>query len=130
MREPYVRDSVKLFDQLDTVLVGIGALEPSRPLLNSGNFFSAAERTTLASKGAIGDICLQYYNAEGHTIVTPLAERVIGIKLSQLKRVKHVIGIAGGKRKMTAIRGALAGRWINILVTDRATARGVLEAKP
>jgi DNA-binding transcriptional regulator LsrR (DeoR family) len=129
MREPYVRDAVKLFDRLDTVFVGIGALEPSRPLLNSGNVFSAAERATLAATGAIGDICLQYFNAQGHGIPTPLAERVIGIKLSQLKRVKHVIGIGGGKRKIAAIRGALAGRWINILVTDRATARAVLETR-
>jgi len=129
MREPYVRDAVKLFDELDTVLVGIGAIEPSRPLLNSGNVFSAAERTTLAGKGAIGDICLQYFNAVGQSIPTPLADRVIGIKLHQLKRVKHVIGIAGGKRKVEAIRGALAGRWINVLVTDRATAKAVLELK-
>ncbi|QHS50620.1 sugar-binding domain-containing protein [Edaphobacter sp. 12200R-103] len=92
MREPYARDAVKLFDRLDTVLVGISALEPSRPLLNSGNVFSAAERSTLASKGAIGDICLQYFKTEGYNIPTPLTERVIGIKLSQLKRVKNVIG--------------------------------------
>lgn len=129
MREPYVRDAIKLFDQLDTVLVGIGTIQPSRPLLNSGNVFSASERDSLAAKNAIGDICLQYFNAQGQSIATPLADRVIGIKLAQLKRVKHVIGIAGGKRKVEAIRGALNGRWINILITDRATAKAVLETK-
>jgi len=129
IREPYVRDTIKLFDQLDAVLVGIGAIEPSRPLLNSGNVFSAAERASLAAKGAIGDVCLQYFNAAGQAIATPLADRVIGIKLPQLKRVKHVIGIAGGKRKVEAIRGALNGRWINVLITDRATAKTVLEQK-
>lgn len=130
MREPYVRDAVKLFDHLDTVLVGIGAIEPSRPLLNSGNVFSANERASLASKGAIGDICLQYFNADGEILSTPLADRVIGIKFPQLKKIKHVIGIAGGKRKIDAIRGALSGRWINVLVTDRATAKAILDRKP
>ncbi len=92
-------------------------LSASRPLLNSGNVFSANERASLASKGAIGDICLQYFNSDGEILSTPLADRVIGIKFLQLKKIKHVIGIAGGKRKIDAIRGALSGRWINVLVT-------------
>lgn len=129
MREPYVRDAFKLFDQLDIVLVGIGGLDPSRPLLKSGNVFSANERASLAVKGAIGDICLQYFNSQGELIHTPLNDRVIGIKPQQLKRAKHVIGIAGGKRKIDAIRGALAGRWINVLVTDRTTAKAIIDCK-
>jgi DNA-binding transcriptional regulator LsrR (DeoR family) len=30
--------------------------------------------------------------------------------------------VAGGARKFAAIRGAVRGGWINILITDRATA--------
>jgi DNA-binding transcriptional regulator LsrR (DeoR family) len=49
------------------------------------------------------------------------------MSLAQLKGVKHRIGVAGGKRKLDAILGALNGSWINILVIDRATARALLE---
>jgi hypothetical protein len=33
-----------------------------------------------------------------------------------------VVGIAGGRRKFAAIRGALRGRRVNVLITDRSTA--------
>ena len=57
---------------------------------------------------------------------TPLDERVIGMSLEQLRHAKRTVGIAGGKRKLAAIRGALRGKWINVLITDRATAEGLL----
>jgi DNA-binding transcriptional regulator LsrR (DeoR family) len=37
------------------------------------------------------------------------------------------VGIAGGVRKADAIRGALEGNWINILITDRFTAERLIE---
>ena len=40
--------------------------------------------------------------------------------------LERAIGIAGGLRKFEAIRGALRGRLINILVTDQFTAERLL----
>lgn len=127
MKEQYVQSAVKLWDALDTVIVGIGALEPSRMLVSSGNYFSQDERKELMKQGAVGDICLHYFNQAGQPISTPLSARVIGMSLAQLKGVKHRIGVAGGKRKLDAILGSLNGSWINVLITDRSTARGLLE---
>ena len=42
-------------------------------------------------------------------------------------QVKRAVGIAGGKRKLSAIRGALRGRLINVLITDRFTAQDLLQ---
>lgn len=130
MREPYVHSAVKLWNALDTVIVGIGALEPSRMLVSSGNYFTQDERAELMRQGAVGDICLHYFNLAGQPISTPLSSRVIGMSLAQLKGVKNRIGVAGGKRKLDAILGALNGSWINILITDRSTARALLEKSP
>ncbi|MCJ7736289.1 MAG: sugar-binding domain-containing protein, partial [Anaerolineae bacterium] len=47
---------------------------------------------------------------------------VIGMSLEQLTRVQRSVGVAGGKRKHAAIRGALLGGFINVLITDRFTA--------
>jgi DNA-binding transcriptional regulator LsrR (DeoR family) len=127
LKEQYVQSAVRLWDSLDTVIVGIGALEPSRMLVSSGNYFTQDERAGLMKQGAVGDICLHYFNAAGQPISTSLSSRVIGMSLTQLKGVKHRIGVAGGKRKVDAILGALNGSWINILVTDRATARALLD---
>jgi DNA-binding transcriptional regulator LsrR (DeoR family) len=40
--------------------------------------------------------------------------------------VERRIGVAGGAAKLAAIRGAVRGRWINILITDVEVARALL----
>jgi DNA-binding transcriptional regulator LsrR (DeoR family) len=52
---------------------------------------------------------------------------VISIELDDLRRVRRVVGIAGGDRKTAAIYGALAGHWINVLITDHNTAARLLD---
>jgi DNA-binding transcriptional regulator LsrR (DeoR family) len=49
------------------------------------------------------------------------------MSLEQLGKIDRTIGIAGGNRKVAAIRGAMAGNWINILITDCFTAQRLLE---
>ena len=48
--------------------------------------------------------------------------RVIGIDLEALRLVPRVVGVAGGRRKLQALLGALRGRFLDILVTDQFTA--------
>jgi DNA-binding transcriptional regulator LsrR (DeoR family) len=124
--EPSVRDAAGLFEHLDLALVGIGSMEPSRLLSSSGNIFSPAERSELSRRGAVGDICFRYFDAQGHPLHSPLMQRVIGIELSSLRRASRVVGVAGGRRKVPAILAALRGRWINALITDRRAAEALL----
>jgi DNA-binding transcriptional regulator LsrR (DeoR family) len=122
LKDQYVSEATSLFDRMTLALVGIGAVEPSRMLAGSGNVFSAEELDLLRRQGAVGDICLHFFDAQGVPIQTPLHERVIGMNLDQLRKIKRAVGVAGGARKVDAIRGALEGKWINILITDRYTA--------
>jgi DNA-binding transcriptional regulator LsrR (DeoR family) len=128
LRESYVKTAMELFNGMDMALVGIGAVEPSRLLASSGNVFSAEELNKLRKLGAVGDICLQFFDAAGTPVRTDLTDRVIGISHAQIKTAKRIIALAGGKRKVDAILGALNGRWINVLITDHATAQAVLDA--
>lgn len=50
----------------------------------------------------------------------------IGLTLDQLKAVPRSIAVAGGTRKLQAIRGALEGRLVKCLITDRNTAEALL----
>lgn len=127
--DPYVRPAVARFEQVTVALVGIGALEPSRLLASSGNSFGAAELDLLRRRGTVGDICLRFFNQSGIPVATPLDERVIGMRLEQLKQTPRSIGIAGGRRKLRAIQGALAGRWVNVLITDHRTAHELVQAR-
>lgn len=114
--------AVRLFDNVTTALVGIGAIDPSPLLAQSGNIFSPQELNLLRSKQAVGDILLRFYDQNGALVETGLEKRVISMSLEQLSKVNRAVGVAGGSRKYIGILGALRGRWINLLVTDHFTA--------
>jgi DNA-binding transcriptional regulator LsrR (DeoR family) len=129
LQDQFVQKALAQFERVTLALVGIGDVEPSRLLASSGNVFSREELGTLRELGAVGDICLRFFDSSGVLVPTPLNDRVIGMELQQLRKVKRSVGIAGGKRKLAAIRGALIGRWINVLITDRHTAERLVPAK-
>ena len=128
LQDQFVSAAIAKFPKITLGLVGIGSVVPSEMLANSGNIFSAQELDELHQMGAVGDICLRYFDANGNAIQTPMAERVIGMDLDQLRRIKRCVGVAGGKHKVAAIRGAMRGGLINILVTDINTARELIES--
>ena len=127
LNDAFVHETLQYFDQVTLALVGIGSLSPSRLLASSGNVFSEHELDMLRERGAIGDLCLRFYDVDGQPVVTPLDKQVISMTLEQLKRVKRSVGVAGGARKYEAIRGAIRGGWINVLVTDKCTAEKLLK---
>lgn len=122
MADEVTQQAIRLFDQVTTALVGIGAIDPSPLLAQSGNIFSPKELDLLRQKKAVGDILLRFFNVHGELIETGMERRVISMNLDQLSKVNRAIGVAGGSRKYVGILGALRGHWINILVTDHFTA--------
>jgi len=126
MSDPFVREATAYFDKITLAIVGIGSVEPSKLLQSSGNVFSEEELEALQQTGAVGDVCLRFFNIEGEPVDLPLDKRVVSIPLKQLKNVKRIVGVAGGKRKLNAIRGALNGQLINVLITDHQTAQALM----
>jgi DNA-binding transcriptional regulator LsrR (DeoR family) len=127
LEDAYVFSAMQMFDQVTLALVGIGTVEPSGLLASSGNIFSPQELDMLRKAGAAGDICLRFFDNSGKPVATPLNDRVIGIELQQLQHVNRAVGVAGGRRKLEAIRGALEGHWINVLITDRFAAEHLVQ---
>lgn len=127
MTDPYVRKAFNLFDKITLAIVGIGSVEPSKLLASSGNIFSSDELDALHQAGAVGDICLRFFNSDGEHIKLPLDKRVVSIPMEQLAKSKRIVGVAGGRRKINAIRGALNGNLINVLITDHASATTLME---
>lgn len=130
IQDPFVSETLALFERVTLALVGIGTVQPSRLLARSGNIFSPDELASVRALGAVGDICLRFIGPTGTPIATPLDDRVIGIDLRQLQKVPRSIGVAGGARKVAAIHAALSGGWLNSLITDRHTAERLLGDRP
>jgi DNA-binding transcriptional regulator LsrR (DeoR family) len=121
--DPFVRETMELFGKITVAIVGIGAVEPSGMLARSGNVFSQRELADVAEAGGVGDMSLRFFDAQGRFVKTPLDERVIGITLEELSKVDRVIALAGGQSKTEAISGALRTGVIDLLITDKFTAR-------
>lgn len=123
LEDPYVSEVASAWDGLSVALVGIGSLQPSPLLQSSGNAISERDQDSLRELGAVGDVCLHFFDARGALVDSELEERVIGISGTQLRAIPRTIGIAGGARKVDAIRAAALGGWIDVLITDVDTAR-------
>ena len=113
---------------LTMALVGIGSLPPSAFLRESGNAVDLTDQATLLAAGAVGDVCHRYFDARGAAVTSSLDDRVLGIDPATLRAVPRRVGLAGGAAKHEAIRAAVLGGWINVLVTDIGTARHLLAA--
>ncbi len=114
--------------RLTVCLVGIGTLDPSPLLRQSGNSLAPADQEELRRAGAVGDVCLRYFDALGEPVASAFDQRVIGIGREDILRVPRRIGVAGGAEKTDAIRAAVLGGWVNILITDLEVAEALTAA--
>lgn len=128
VQDPYVRETLSQFKDITLALVGIGALEPSQMLADSGNRLTPAELRELGEAGAVGDMGLRFFDSRGVQVRSSCDERIIGIDLPEIQAIPRVVGVAGGPRKVEAIRAAMLGRFLTILVTDNHTAAALVSA--
>lgn len=75
---------------------------------------------------AVGDIVSRFIDKDGHIINPELNNRTTGIDLENLRQKDYSILVAGAKKKLVSIHGALNGRYANILITDKQTAIDLL----
>jgi len=127
MADPALAPIISAWSQVTVALVGIGSLEPSALVRDSGNAWSPADGRELASAGAVGDICFRFFDSSGEPVASALDARVVGISLDDFRRIPRRVGVAGGPHKVAAIRGAVRGGWLTTLVTDLATAQALLD---
>ena len=82
------------------------------------------DHPTLA--GAVGDVAGLPFTSKGELIPWPADRRLLGVAPEQLRRIPHVIGLAGDASKARAAIGAARAGLIDTLVTDSPTARAIV----
>jgi DNA-binding transcriptional regulator LsrR (DeoR family) len=127
LSDVHVQRAVEAFDDLDIAFVGIGAPTRDSVTMRDGSIITRTELDGLLRRGAVGDIALRYYDHGGQCIESDINERIIGMTLEQIRQVPKVVGISGGPQKVAAIRAALAGGIVKVLITDSVTAEKLLE---
>jgi len=108
----------------DLRLIGIGQMDQKAQVHVDG-FVTREELFEMMRLGAVGEITGWAYDAKGKLIKGGTNRRLTSIP-PQMPAQTTTIAAAIGPAKVPAIRAALAGRLINGLITDEATARAVL----
>ncbi len=136
LRDPEVRQLYEAAQAVDIALVGVGHIGEQTP-----GFCSLAEAYGVSVKrlrefGVVGEINYQPFDAEGRIVDQPelraLMRRILSVsgdRLQELSRREDrwIIAVAGGRPKIDAVRGALRGRFMNVIVTDEDVAQAVLK---
>lgn len=124
--DPQVADTLKLARQADVALVGIGVIADNSTLMRS-NILTDEELVDLSSQGAVGDIALQFFDREGKRVRTQVDHRIVSTDLEDIKKIRRVIGVAGGREKTEAIRAVLTSGLVDVIVTDHFTAQSLIK---
>ena len=123
--EKSLQDVSTMTEYADMSVVGIGAAVEGATVLRNG-ILNEGELTVLKMQGAVGDVLNHFMDKDGNLIKTEIEDRVISTDLDKLRQLKNVVGVAGGKDKVTAIKAVLNGGYLNVLITDSDTAAELL----
>lgn len=132
VREGFLKESsinyiFEYFQKLNVVIMGIGIPERERSTLVSAGYVEETYIESLMQRGVVGDIALHFYDKYGN--VNPFHDfngRVSSIPMDMLRRVPDRVAIVSEAIKAEAVRGAIAGGFVNILITDEACAEALL----
>lgn len=127
LRDAEVRRIYETAQDVDIALAGIGLIGEQTP-----GFCALAESygvsvRRLRQLGVVGEINYQPFDAQGALVDRPelraLMRRILSVESSRLQalsrcRDRYVVAVAGGRAKAEAVRGALRGSFMNVLVTD------------
>lgn len=123
--EKSLQDVSTMTEYADMSVVGIGAAVEGATVLRNG-ILNEGELTVLKMQGAVGDVLNHFMDKDGNLIQTEIEDRVISTDLDKLRQLKNVVGVAGGKDKVMAIKAVLNGGYLNVLITDSDTAAELL----
>lgn len=121
----YIKKILDLSREANIAMYTIGPAKTESLLFQLGYF--SKEDVELISDKAVGDISSRFFDETGKVCNKELNSRTVGIELDELRKKKYSILIAGGKNKLAGIRGALTGKYANVLVTDVHTAKKLAE---
>lgn len=123
-QDRHIKRIIELGRQSNIAIFTVGTVKDDALLFRLG-YIGAADKAKLQRTG-VGDICSRFFDSTGTICNQEIDNRTVGIKLEELRNKERSILVAGGPRKIEAIKAALAGGYANILITDQYTASSLL----
>lgn len=120
-----LRNVMDLAAQADVSFVGIGTVDETSAMLRDG-FVRADEIRAMVKAGAVGEITGWSFDGQGQLMDGLVNDRVLSVPLETPAR-RRVVGVAMAMPRFKAIKGALAGKLINGLITNELMAEHLLK---
>lgn len=128
-----VKRVFRLMDQATVVISGIGTITPAKHKQLVRRGFPASELRALSqltqSIAPLGEMGGWAFGADGQEVPPSMISwRPLGFGLERMRsmvregRGRVICAVGGDKQRFEAIRGALRGKYVNVLVTDHVTA--------
>jgi deoxyribonucleoside regulator len=119
-------DVLNRSDRMDMALLSVGTMSAQSTSFRFG-FLGEDERQSLKKAGAVGDLLYNFFDSKGRIVDHPINRRVMSMPVERLKRVPKRVMISGGIEKVDALLGGIKLVEANVLITDEATARALIE---
>ena len=123
--EKAVSHYLKYWSNLDIIIGGVGVPFPRDPNARSA-MFGEKTASEIDGKDILGDYLNYHFDSDGN-VLQPCSLSNCRIEWDEIQSVPERIAIAGGPSKVPGILGLLRAKGVNTLITDVATAKGVLE---
>ena len=104
LNDPAIHETLQRVENCDIALVGIGRTTPDLYNPYRLGYITLAELKQMVADGIVGDVGGQHYNIYGEILDDHWINRkYVGISHEALKKMKLVMGVAGGEEKSASI---------------------------
>ena len=126
LEQPTIAETLARALNAQVALVGIGTTAPGASSFLRARHLTEEQVSELRMQGVVGETGGRHFDIQGRADYD-INDRVIALRLDELKKIPNVLAVACGLPKARGILGALHGGYVTALATDARTARAVLE---
>jgi len=126
LRDHHIRGTLEMARRAAVMVVSVGAISERSGIYRAG-YMGDADLEDLRRHGAAGDICGAYYSRGGQVLDLEIDARVMAVSAGVMRRIALRVGVSWGTRKALANLGAVRSGLLNVLITDEAAARTMLD---
>lgn len=124
--DPGLAEALDMARRAALVVFSVGTLDDDATMLKLG-YVNTTEKDFLRRRGAVADIACRWIDSEGRPVELPPTINPIGIALQDLRRIPDRLMVAGGDKKLKAIRASLQGGYATHLIVNEGVALALLE---
>jgi DNA-binding transcriptional regulator LsrR (DeoR family) len=125
LRDQHIRQTLEIGKRARALIVGVGAVSAQSGLYRAG-YLNNADLEFIRDQGAVGDVCGNYFAADGSLCPLELNDRMIALDADAIRRAPLRVGVTCGAEKALPNVGAVRSGLVNVLITDEVAALGML----